>query len=141
MDRPYPWKCGTCRERAMNPVVLPVYSTLWFQDGQYLPIELIDLPVLRCDRCNAMMFLDDADERLTAAIVAAAGLLTGAEVRARRDALGITRLELAKRLGISKDKLYHIENGDRIQTRCEDQFLRAFFGLVELRNFDGWELD
>src|SRR5579871_3808255 len=129
--KPYPWKCAACRERAVAPVTLPSYSASLAHDGKTYEVELRDLPVLRCGRCGEVVFGDEAEIRLSDALRDAAGLLHPAEIRGRREALGLTQKGLARRLRIAEATLSRWETGAQIQQKCMDLMLRSFFDVPE----------
>ena len=133
--KPYPWKCGICRERALAPVVLPSYEAELEHDGRKYPLMLRDFEVLRCGHCGAVVLNDDMEQRLDAALRTAAGLLAPAEIRRRREALGLTQKELAAYLQISESTLSRWETGAQVQQRCMDRLLRGFFDVKEFRQY------
>lgn len=135
--KPFPWKCGNCRERAINPVNLPSYTADLEHDGRKYRVTLNDLPVVRCDNCGTIMLDDAADRRLSEALRSEAGLLHPTAIRAKRDALGLTQKALASYLGIGEATLSRWETGAQIQQRAMDKFLRVFFELAEARRYLG----
>ena len=58
-----------------------------------------------------------------------------AEIRQKREALGLIQKQLANALQISESTLSLWEAGAQIQQRSMDKFLRAFFDLEELRSY------
>src|SRR5262249_49580302 len=124
--KPFPWKCGECRERAVSPVTLPSYRAELEHDGRTYPIIVTDFQVLRCSRCGTIVLDDAANRRLSDALRGAAGLLQPSEIRERREALGLTQKQLAHHLQISEFTLSRWETGAQIQQRCMDRFLRVF---------------
>lgn len=135
--KPYPWKCGNCRERAINPVTLPSYSADLEHDGRKYHVTLTDLQAARCDNCGTIMLDAAADRRLSDALRMEVGLLRPAEIRARREELGLTQKELAGQLQIAEATLSRWETGAQIQQRVMDRFLRVFFQSAEARNILG----
>ena len=61
--KPFPWRCGACRERAVAPAVLASYEANLDHDGKTYRVELRDLPVLRCGHCGEVVFGDEAFAR------------------------------------------------------------------------------
>ncbi len=131
--KPPPWKCGTCRARAVVPAVIPRYEAEIDHDGRTYTVTLSDLAVHRCEQCGAVVLDDAANERISQALRRQAGLLTPEEIRARRQALGLTQKALAERLGIAEGTLSRWETGDQIQQRSLDRFLRVLFGFPSVR--------
>jgi putative zinc finger/helix-turn-helix YgiT family protein len=131
--KPFPWKCGNCRERAINPAVLQEYSADLEHDGRRYRVTVSDLRVARCDNCGTIMLDDSANVRLSDALRHEAGLLQPSEIRQQRDALGLTQKALASYLSIADATLSRWENGAQIQQRVMDKFLRVFFSCPQAR--------
>lgn len=89
------------------------------------------------DKCGAIVLDDAADVRLSDALRAATGLLKPAEIRAKREALGLKQKELAGYLRINESTLLRWETGAQIQQRSMDACLRIFFELPEARRILG----
>jgi hypothetical protein len=91
------------RERAVTPTKLDRYEVELEHDGRKYAISVPDLLVLKCGNCGEVCLDDAADERLSEALRAAAGLLSPAEIRRGREGAGphtkATR-RLAPNLGI-----------------------------------------
>ena len=135
--KPFPWKCGHCRERAVLPVTLDTYTAELDHDGRKYPISVNNFQVARCEKCGSIILDDAANRRLSDALRSTAGLLQPAEIRARREALGLTQKELANYLQLAEATLSRWETGAQIQQRSLDKLLRGFFGVEEFRRFLG----
>jgi putative zinc finger/helix-turn-helix YgiT family protein len=135
--KPFPWKCGECRERAVRPATIAKYETELEHDGRKYHVSVGDLEVARCEKCGAMIFCDEANRRLSDALRSEIGLLLPAEIRARREELGLTQKELAGHLQIAEATLSRWETGAQIQQRAMDKFLRVFFQSAEARTILG----
>src|SRR5262245_1930245 len=127
MERPYPWKCRTCRERKVNPIMVPSYSAEMEHDGRAYTVTVRDLDVLECEACHARMLPDAASKRLTEALRREAGLLMPAEIRRKRELLGLSQKLLANHLNVAAETVSRWETGAQIQQRAMDLFLRAYF--------------
>ncbi len=132
----FPWKCRTCREVAVTAVVVP-YDAAVEHDGRTYPIHLPALEVLRCGRCGAVVLDDAADAKIGEAFRAVARLLPPAEIRRRREALGVTQKQLAALLDVSESTVSRWETGSQIQQRAMDKLLRGFFDVPEFRRYVG----
>ena len=66
-----------------------------------------------------------------------AGLLHNKEIRARREALGLTQKALAGYLQVAEATLSRWETGAQIQQRAMDAFLRSFFESAHARDDPG----
>jgi DNA-binding transcriptional regulator YiaG len=130
-------KCMYCRERAVSPTTLPSYIAALEHDGRKYPVVVEDFRVLQCQRCGAIILEDSANERLDEALRTAAGILKPAEIRQHREALGLTRQQLADLLRISMFTLTRWETGAQIQQRAMDTLLRLFFQSGEARRILG----
>ena len=137
MSKPLYRKCMHCRERAVSPTTLPAYPTEMEHDGRKYKVSVTDFRVLKCERCGAIILDDAADERLEEALRSEAGLLTPREIRQHREALGLTRQQLADLLRISMFTLTRWETGAQIQQRAMDTLLRLFFQSAEARRILG----
>src|SRR5271163_4509982 len=94
MRRPYPWKCSTCRERAMAPVTVD-YQTEMEHDGRVYNVSVPQLQILECGNCHSRMLPDEANAKLIDALRVKADLLTPVQIREKRKALGLTQQQLA----------------------------------------------
>jgi DNA-binding transcriptional regulator YiaG len=131
----FPWRCGKCRERAVNPVTLPNYSADLDHDGRKYHVVLVDFDVAQCEECGTIVLDDVANRRLNDALRTEAGLLQPSEIRAKREALDLTQKLLAGYLRIAEATLSRWETGAQIQQRSMDAFLRTFFEVPEARRF------
>jgi len=133
----FPWKCPTCHVRAVNPSTLPSYSDDLEHDGRKYLVTVLDLKVLQCEHCREIILDDDAQDRLTDALRAEAGLLKPGEILKKREDLKLTQRHLASLIGVSEASICRWETGAQIQQRVMDKFLRGFFEVPELRRFLG----
>jgi putative zinc finger/helix-turn-helix YgiT family protein len=134
--KPFPWKCGTCRQRALSPATMP-YTTEVEHDGRVYTISIPALDVLRCTNCGAIVLDDAANEAISSAFRAEAHLLTPAQIRQGREGLGLSQKQLAGYLDIAVSTLSRWETGAQIQQRAMDKLLRAFFDVPEFREYLG----
>jgi putative zinc finger/helix-turn-helix YgiT family protein len=131
--KPYPWKCATCRQQTVEPVVLPTYVADLDHDGRTYQVAVNNLAVLQCKNCGAIVLDDDASDRLSDSLREAAGLMSPEQIRRHREGLGLTQKQLANLLRISESTLCRWETGGQIQQRCMDAFLRVAFESAEAR--------
>src|SRR5438094_660349 len=92
--RPFPWACGTCREKAVWPVTVD-YTAEMGHDGAMYQVTVPGLEVLECRQCQARMLSDESYEKLSEALRRQVGLLTPDEIKQQRKALGWSQQELA----------------------------------------------
>jgi putative zinc finger/helix-turn-helix YgiT family protein len=137
MARPFPWKCNTCGERQVRLTLVPDYTAELEHDGRSYSVTVPDLQVLECSACKTLVLTDEAHKRLGIALRDKAGLLRPAEIRAKRDELGLTQKQLASLLKVADTTVSRWETGAQIQQRAMDLLLRAFFNVPALRQFLG----
>jgi DNA-binding transcriptional regulator YiaG len=106
-------------------------------DGRKYTISVTNFRVLQCQHCQELVLDDSADELLSKALRAKAGLLSPMEIRQNREALGYTQQQLADHLRISMFTLSRWETGSQIQQRGMDALLRVFFQSREARRILG----
>ncbi len=133
----FPWKCGNCRERTINPATLASYSADLEHDGRKYSVTVSGLQAARCDNCGTIMLDDAANRRLSDALRAEVGLLRPAEIRAHREDLGLTQKALAGYLQVAEATLSRWETGAQMQQRAMDRFLRVFFESADARRILG----
>lgn len=132
--RPFPWKCGRCRQREIYPSE-GEYTTEIVHDGRSYTVTVPSLRTYRCRNCGEVVLDTEADEQITQAFRRQVGLLTPEEIRQNRKKLGLTQEELAERLSVAEATLSRWENGWQIQQRSLDKLMRLFFELPEARQF------
>jgi putative zinc finger/helix-turn-helix YgiT family protein len=132
--KPFPWKCGTCRQRGLAPAVID-YQTEVTHDGRTYTLALAALKVLRCGQCGAIVLDDEADEKISDALRAEARLLRPEEIRRGRESLGLTQKQLAHYLQVGESTLSRWETGVQIQQRSLDRLMRIYFQVPEARRF------
>lgn len=131
-SKPFPWKCGACRERAVQRATIE-YTTPVEHDGRKYIVTIPDLVVARCKRCGEIILDDHANQRISESFRLQAGLLTPLEIRENRERLRLTQRELASALGIAEATLSRWETGGQIQQRALDRLMRLYFFSDEVR--------
>jgi putative zinc finger/helix-turn-helix YgiT family protein len=132
--KPFPWKCGACRQRGLVPAVID-YQVELTHDGRAYPMNLPALNVFRCELCGAIVLDNAADKKISDALRAAAGLLSPEDIRRGREKLGLTQKQLAHYLQVGEATLSRWETGAQIQQRAMDRLLRVYFQVPEARYF------
>ncbi len=131
--KPFPWKCGYCREKAVYPATVP-YTTEIDHDGRIHTVMISDLETPKCRKCGEMILIDAANRRITDALREQVGLLKPLQIRAGREALGLTQEQLAAKLRIASATVSRWETGAQVQQRALDLLMRLYFGLSEVRS-------
>ena len=132
--RPFPWKCGTCREKAVVPIVVDYVGDVG-HDGNYYSIRIPNLEILQCEKCQTRMLLDDASAKIDDALRQHLGLLTPDEIQTKRLSLGLSQQELADAIQVDCHFISGWESGMFVQSRAMNRQLLAFFNLPAVRDY------
>lgn len=132
IERPFPWKCGACGRLAIVREVF-AHSCQCAYDGRMYTVSVPNLAAPRCTHCGETIFDDAANERITQALREVVGVLSPEQIRTNREALGLTKEQLASRLGIAAATISRWESGYEIQQRAMDRLLRLYFAHTNVR--------
>src|SRR5438128_12425919 len=130
--RPFPWKCIECHQRTVHMDRVSYRCEILHDDRLYT-VEVPDLETPRCTQCGTIVMIDAANRRITDTLRRQIGLLTPEQIRERRQALGLTQEELARRLGVTDTSLAAWEAGDQLQPRSVNHLLDLFFAYPNVR--------
>ncbi len=131
-QRPFPWRCPQCRVRAVFPAVVPYQTSVKYGSAMYcIDLPLMEIP--RCQSCGEMVFTSQVDEQINAQLREKAGLLKPDEMRKSRERLGLTRPDVAARLGVPEQQFADWEDDIQIPSREMDNLMRVHFALPEIR--------
>src|SRR5262249_38605405 len=130
--KPFPWKCGHCRQRTVFPDQVP-YTVEVVHDGRAYTVTVPDLQTPRCRNCGELVLGDAANRQVSNAFRRQAHLLTPQQIRQARESLGLTQKQLANRLEVAEATLSRWETGTQIQQRSLDRLLRLFFAFPNVR--------
>ena len=108
--RVFPWRCPECGKKEVRPAVISHTSQIK-HDGRLYNVEVAQLRVPRCGACGEIVFDNDADEQIARALRDKLGLLSWEQIRANRDALGLSQRRACRSLGSSGGN--HFAVGDR----------------------------
>jgi DNA-binding transcriptional regulator YiaG len=131
-DRPFPWPCRQCGQETVVPTRIDYTCDINY-DGQLVSISTHDLEIPICSNCGEKVFTEKVDDQINAALLSQLQLLTPAEIREGINRLGLSRKEVADRLGIAEELLWRWANGFSIQSRAMDNYLRVFFQFPQVR--------
>jgi DNA-binding transcriptional regulator YiaG len=96
-------------------------------------LQFAELEAPRCRACGEIVFDAHVDAQINTAERIHLKLLQPAAIRDGRERLGLTRGELATRLGVSEVTLADWEDDIKIQPRTADNLLRVFFAFPQVR--------
>lgn len=127
-------RCHVCRQFSLRRLVGPYVGTFAYEGREY-ELRIPDLEVVRCTNPNCKpddpdetTLLDDAAiQRISDEKTRTLGLLMPAEIRERRERLGLTQQELQELLGLGGNSLSRWESGAYYQSRAMDTLLRLVF--------------
>jgi DNA-binding transcriptional regulator YiaG len=131
--KPFPRYCDVCRKKSVWQATLP-YTSHIRHDGVLHSVNTPELVVPRCQECGTLYLDNHAEEQVSRAFRAQIHLLLPEQIRANRQALGLSESQLADRLGLSAEQLTNWEEGLQFQSRAHDNLLRTFFALPEVRS-------
>jgi putative zinc finger/helix-turn-helix YgiT family protein len=132
--KPFPWKCGHCGDRAIFREKVYYETEIALDIGEFHTVAIPDLFVPKCRKCGEMILIDAANRRITDALREQVGLLKPLQIRAGREALGLTQEQLAAKLRIASATVSRWETGAQVQQRALDLLMRLYFGLSEVRS-------
>ena len=130
--KPYPWKCGQCGQRAVEPATVD-YSTVVEHEGRVDEVCMPQLRLARCAACGELVLDDEANARISDTLRRQLGLLMPGQIRANREHLGVSQKQLADSIGVAESTLVRWETGAQIQPRSADRLLRLYFGSEHVR--------
>ena len=124
--------CPDCREKTVT-LVQRNYTLTSEYDGATYEVTLHEVGIPTCSRCGEGIITSDISQRITAELRRAAGLLSPEEIRAKREALGMTQTQLASALRVGDLAIQRWEAGMQLQSRAMDLLLRLYFESAEVR--------
>ena len=125
-DKPYPWTCGQCAQRTIEPVVKD-YQVAFKHDGKLHQITLPQVEVPTCGNCGTEQTDIQISRQVTSELRRKIGLMFPDEIRQQRTALGLNQEQLGECIGAAKESISRWETGALIQSVSTDKLLRMFF--------------
>jgi len=125
-DKPYPWTCGNCAQKTVEPVIGD-YATQFKHDGKLYDIVLSQVEIPTCQNCGTVQTGIDLGDKVTKALREKVGLLTPIEIKQQRTALNLNQEQLGECIGAAKESISRWETGALIQSISTDRLLRMFF--------------
>lgn len=125
-------KCRTCLQPGLASAIVD-YETTREHDGRSFRLLVPKLEVLQCGLCGSTALSDEADERICAELLRAAGLLSPDEIRRSRESLGLSHDQLGAALGEHSATIARWERGRQIQQFAMDKLLRLVFTVPQVR--------
>lgn len=133
--KPFPWRCGTCRNRTAVQVIIPDHAATLHHDGRQYTIRVENFCVVQCSVCNTIILDESANRTLTNKLREVAGLLTPEEIRRQRERLNLRQKEVAHSLQVSESTFSRWETDSQIQQRVMDRFLRCYYSFRQVRDY------
>lgn len=130
--RLFPWRCAACGKKEVSRTSVP-YRCEMKHDGRLYTVEVPDLRIPKCKACGEIVFDNEADDQLAAALREQVGLLDPRQIRANRESSVLSQRELADDLGIAFETVSRWETGAVTQSRAMDRLLRIYFAFPEVR--------
>ena len=125
-DKPYPWTCGKCAQKRVEPVVGD-YSVDFKHDGKLHNIVLSQIEIPTCQNCGNVQTGIEIGDKVTKALREKVGLLFPEQIKQQRTALGLNQEQLGECIGAAKESISRWETGALIQSVSTDKLLRMFF--------------
>src|SRR6266496_2652893 len=108
--KPFPRYCDRFRKRTVWPATI-AYQNQFKLEGQLHHICTPELVVPRCQECGELSFDNDTEAQINRAVRTQLHMLLPEQIRANRQALGLSVPELASKLGVAPEALDDWEAG------------------------------
>jgi DNA-binding transcriptional regulator YiaG len=131
-DAPFPWHCRHCWQEKVFAARIDYTCDINY-DGRLVTVTTNDLEIPICSNCGEKVFTEKVDDQINIALRSQLQLLTPLQIREGISKLGLSRKEVADRLGVAEDLLWRWMHGFSIQSRAMDNLLRLFLQLPEVR--------
>lgn len=131
--RPFPWRCPTCGQKAVEPGV-SAYRAKVTHDGKIHEFLIPELRLPICRSCGELIFTGAAADQINAALRSHLHLLTPDEIHAAIEQLGVSPGDVGMQLGIGEEQLLFWIDGIQIQSLAMDKLLRIYFGFPDVRS-------
>ncbi len=125
-DKSYPWTCGKCAQKRVEPVV-GNYSVDFKHDGKLHNIVLSQIEIPTCQNCGNVLTGIEIGDKVTKALREKVGLLFPEQIKQQRTALNLNQEQLGECIGAAKESISRWETGALIQSVSTDKLLRMFF--------------
>lgn len=126
--------CIECGSASMKRVSID-YCTKMKYEGTSYDVRVSDLMIFQCPSCGEKEFTPESRRQLRIALCDLLGLLKPSEIRAKRESLGLSQVDLANLMGIANETISRWESSVLVQSRASDRFLRSVFAVPGVRTF------
>ena len=96
-------------------------------DGRMHKLQIPEIVIPKCRACGEVVFSNNVDDQIMAALRSHLNLLTPEQIRAGRKALGLKSKELAKRLGVADATVSALGEEDDDPVAGDGQFAARLF--------------
>src|SRR5450755_16779 len=108
-QKPFPWTCSNCREKAVYEGAID-YQIDLERDGQTYYIRLPGLKTPRCRKCGTPTLDTEANTKITRELLRQAKLMTPRQISKNRESLELTQKDLAAALGVAEEIVSYWES-------------------------------
>jgi putative zinc finger/helix-turn-helix YgiT family protein len=131
-DQPFPWRCPQCSQEKVVSTQID-YTCEINYDGRLVTVTTYGLEIPICSNCGEEVFTEKVDDQINVALRSQLQILTPEQIREGISKLGLSRKEVADRLGVAEELLWRWAHGFSIQSRAMDNLLRLFLQFPEVR--------
>jgi transcriptional regulator with XRE-family HTH domain len=131
-SKPYPRRCAECGEVTVQRAVIP-YDAQVKHDGKLHEFHIAKLPVDQCTSCSEVYFTNITADAKARALRQHLGLLQPDEIRELLSRHRLTQRKLAEHLRVAEESVSRWINGQSIQSRALDAFMRVYFAIPQVR--------
>ncbi len=126
--------CTECGATSLKRVSIDYFTKMKYEGTNY-DVRVSNLMVLECAICGEKEFSPESRRQLRNALCDLLGLLKPSEIRAKRESLGLSQVELARLMGVANETISRWESAALVQSRASDRFLRSVFAVPGVRTF------
>jgi len=129
----YPIQCPNCSQQSIHPAIIAFHDT-HTHDGVEYVLDIANLPVLKCQNCDWVLYTDKTDTMIGETIRKAANLLSASEIRRIREQAGWAIEKMAEVMGVDSEKVEFWETDIMYPTHAQNDELRrlsVFGGVAE----------
>jgi putative zinc finger/helix-turn-helix YgiT family protein len=116
--------CPVCGKGTLKSITSEFKAHFEDDEGKERDLLVPNVTYQKCDSCGEDLLDQNASNKISQAQRAAMGLLSADEIRAIRQKLGRTQLQMSQLLGIGEKTYCRWESGIHFQSEAFDRYLR-----------------